>query len=92
MENVKIKVGDTVVCLPGFSSKSNGRGVDDLKYGGSGYVLGKVFVVQKVDFDVLWPDEQLGGGVFLRAVALVNKDSVGIMLAEQQIKKEIYGK
>jgi hypothetical protein len=68
---MKYKVGDKVICIPGYCDTRSG----DSTYGGLGYGPNKVFVIRGFDGDVLWP--QGGGhGVYVYAVRLYEPISI----------------
>ena len=70
MSAVKFKRGDLVRCLPGANADGSGR-----KYGGSGYIEGREFIVGKMNSNVLWPEGE-GYGVYTKWVELVERQRV----------------
>jgi hypothetical protein len=77
---MKFKVGDIVICKPGFTTE--GHSSSDIHYvnhGGSGYVNGRIFEIRDIDNykyeQVLWPwDGGDGGGVYSGAVELYKEN------------------
>jgi len=68
---MNFKVGDRVICVPGFSNE--GTGNYDLLYGGHGYEQGKAFIIVGITINnqrnVIW-SEDLIGGVFEDAIRI----------------------
>ena len=70
----KFKIGDTVVCVTGFSKNTKST---DSDYPGFGYEEGKVFVIHRITEDnlgrgpIVWA--QTGSGIYEIAVKLVQK-------------------
>jgi hypothetical protein len=65
------KVGDKVICLPGFNRDGNWKSD---KSGGGGWEEGRVYTIKSIDHnngynEVLWPKCD-GSGVFTQAVTL----------------------
>lgn len=87
---IKIKVGDYVVCKTGFSEL--GYQADGI-YGGAGYVIGKMFKIRKIETPynntaILWP---VGGdaGIFLYAVRKLTQEELPLEDILDQIKQEV---
>lgn len=64
------KVGDKVICLPGFNTDGDWKSEQS---GGGGWKEGKVLIINRISpnnghNEVLWPKE--GRGVFSQAVKL----------------------
>lgn len=63
--NKDIKVGDTIICIPGYQKKFSSR--DD--YGGAGYFEGREAIVSEISQGdrkrgrVIW-SKDFGGGVY----------------------------
>jgi hypothetical protein len=62
---MKYKVGDKVVCVPGYQCRNS----SDNNYGGLGYEPNKVFVIRGINGDVLWPRGG-GHGIYVHVVTL----------------------
>jgi len=68
----KFKVGDKVVCLPGFTEDDEGD-----NRGGCGYKSGKVFEIREINsydklYPVAWPKDG-NSGVYIQAIKLFNE-------------------
>lgn len=70
MEDAKYKVGDKLICIPGFDKPK--------KDGGAGYQVGRIFTVERITTDrhsddfIYWPVEKEpnDNGVYGKAVKL----------------------
>ena len=82
----KFKVGDELICKPGFTKNDTGE-----DRGGFGCEAGKIVVVERVEWNpyskefVIWME---GVGIWERALAF--HDSID--MHKEQILEEIYGK
>ena len=74
----KIKVGDIIVCMPGFTGGSGSQA--DQKYGGAGYVDGQMLKSKDSSdgtkpLEVHWGFKD-GAGVFARALRLATEEEI----------------
>lgn len=69
---MEYKIGDKIICLPGFNKDSNYQNEFS---GGSGYRDGETFTIKYISKNsnntVLWCKELNGQGVFDQAVTLL---------------------
>jgi hypothetical protein len=65
------KVGDRVICLPGFTQSDNGP-----DRGGDGYKVGKNFIILRFSncngYEIAWPLDG-GNGIYTQAIKLYNE-------------------
>jgi len=71
----KFKIGDEVICIPGFESESNGKGP---KYGGAGYSPEYKFIVHRItdtsnQGNVAWESGR-HVGVYVKALKLISDE------------------
>lgn len=85
----KFKVGDWVVCMPGFTSQGHGSSEDIPDRGGSGYQKNLIFKIKNIDIyskesnSVAWKTEG-SNGVYLRSLRLATPWEI----EHKQIQKE----
>ncbi len=90
----KFKVGDRIICLPGF--KAEDMPEEDLKNGGMGYKDGTIHIISELTavgngWFIIWPEDKsckegIGHGIYSYAV---KKYLDSIEKIEEKIKKEI---
>lgn len=80
MRENKFKVGDEVICIPGFTTINEDKYNEYGGYGGYGYKKGRIFTITKIDLNpknflnVMWNNENKG--VYQKALQLYKKREV----------------
>ena len=68
-EPKKPKTGDRVICIVNHTRKLGNKS-DNNGYG-SGWSEGRIFTIDRMDYDIAWPDDDNGCGVYADCIEVL---------------------